>query len=87
MPFDPKNPPTKRVKGLSKLPEKLQRKWVHVWNSMYERMKKEKEGKEPDEGIIYKIAWGAVKERGRRKKKACVSSRVIAAAMMLEKQA
>lgn len=50
MPFDPDNPPDK----VSKLSEKKQRQWVHVFNSCWEKHK--------DDGKCHAMAWGAVKK-------------------------
>lgn len=48
MPYDPNNPPTK----VRHLPDKEQRRWVHVWNSVYDRT--------GDETRAFKAAWGTV---------------------------
>jgi len=55
MPFDPDNPPEK----VSKLSEKKQRQWVHVFNSCYD--------KHGDDALCHKMAWGAVKKSGSTK--------------------
>jgi sugar diacid utilization regulator len=83
VPFSPDNPPTEKVRGLSKLSEKLQRQWVNVWNSCYSKLKEEK-GKvsADDEQSCYRQAWSVVnKQRKKKRRKAA-----LALATMLPKQ-
>jgi cation transport regulator ChaB len=70
MPYDPKNPPVKKVKGLDKLTPKQQRQWTHAFNSVYAKLKKENDGKalsSAQEERAFKQAWGAVKSHRRKK--------------------
>lgn len=48
MPYDPDNPPEK-VRHLS---DQNQRRWCHIWNSVYNRT--------GDETRAFKSAWGSV---------------------------
>jgi hypothetical protein len=53
MPFNPSKPPVGKINGLSKLSDKKQRQWVHVFNSSLS-------GGDSEETAIKK-AWGATK--------------------------